>query len=359
MSNQIQVVNANSPRGNSVLRGMMYNQRNNARYRVNAKSGIVQVYNSRFDVWVNSALRKDEWEELDQAIVRAANTRLNFIGHLAQMNLTKRLGGIGSLVSQWNVASAMGEASVSMDGRAQGDADRVDYLLKGVPVPVIYKPYSFGDRELAAARNTGDAIETSHAAAAARVVVEKLEGQGMNGISGFTYNGETLYGLTNHPDRNTGSGSDWGTIGNVISTVQAMIGAAIADNHYGPFHVYAAPTQFNQAKNSFFTDGSGDTAYDRVMRMNGITGFYPHDQLADGECVLVQMDEEVVDLAFVPGFGFGTPDETGVAPVQGVTNIEWMSGDGMTSFHKALTIAVVRVKSRYDGKSGIVHYDSI
>jgi hypothetical protein len=263
------------------------------------------------------------------------------------------------MISQWNAAGAMTEANVSMDGRSQGEQDRLDYILKGVPVPVIFKPYHFGARELASSRNSGDAIETGHAQAAARVVVEKLESIAVNGLSSTIFNGQTIHGLTSHPDRNTGSGSDWGTAANVLTTVAAMIAAAEADNHFGPYTLYVARTQYSQARNAFFTDGSGDTPYDRVLRMTGIQSMQPLDDLADGTCVLVQMDPEVIDLAFVPGFGFGNPDSTGVTPINGVTNLEWMSGDGMATYHKALTIATVRVKSRQDGKSGIVHYDSI
>lgn len=362
----LQIINPSTPGAMDQLAGMLLGQ-NNMRYRA-AKSGFVvngrkrhttQVFNSKLGIWMNSLLLKDEWEELDTAIVRAANSRLRFVGDLARLGLTKQLGGIGSMISQWNKASAMTAASVSMDGRSQGDADRVDYTLSAVPVPVIFKPYHFGSRELASSRNSGDAIETGHAQAAARVVVEKLEAMAVNGLSGFQFNSQQIYGLTNHPDRNTGSGSDWGTAANVLTTVQAMIAAAEADNHFGPYNLYAARTQYSQARNTFFTDGSGDTPYDRVLRMTGIQEFSPLDDLADGSCVLVQMDPECVDLAFVPGFGFGQPDATGVMPINGVTNLEWMSGDGMTTYHKVLTIAVPRIKSRQDGKSGIVHYTGI
>lgn len=364
--NDIQILNPLAPGAMDTLNGMLLGNRNQ-RYRA-SKSGFVtngrkryptQVYNSKLGIWMNSHLLKDEWEELDTAIVRAANSRLRLIGDLASMGLTKRLGGIGTMVSQWNAASAMTAANVSMDGRSQGDQDRVDYVLNAVPVPVIFKPYHFGSRELASSRNSGDAIETGHAQAAARVVVERLEAIAVNGLTSFQFNGQQIYGLTNHPDRNTGSGSDWGTAANVLTTVAAMIAAAEADNHFGPYILYAARTQYSQARNAFFTDGSGDTPYDRVLRMTGIQDFKPLDDLADGSCVLVQMDPEVIDLAFVPGFGFGNPDETGVTPINGVTNLEWMSGDGMTTFHKALTIATVRVKSRHDGRSGIVHYTGI
>ena len=347
-----------TPQGQAILRGMMLSP-NGERYRARNNSQVTQVYHPGFMFWKNSHLLKDEWEELDAALVRAARKRLRLVSDLAGMGLTHRLGGIGSMISQYNAASEMTAANVSMDGRGQGEQDRLDYSLTGVPVPVIFKSYHFGSRELASSRNSGDQVETGHAAAAARVVVETLEGMAVNGRSNFQFKSAVIYGITNHPDRNTGSGSDWGTAANVLTTVAAMIAAAVADNHYGPYYIYAHRTQFNQARNSFFTDGSGDTPYDRVMRMEGVQGFFALDELDDGECVLVQMDPEVIDLAYVPGFGFGNADDTGVTPINGITNLEWMAGDGMTIYHKALTIAVVRVKSRYDGKSGIVHYDSI
>ena len=364
--NDLQILNPTAPGAMDQLAGMLLHGNQN-RYRA-SKQGFVQngrkrhttqVYNSRLGIWMNSLLLKDEWEELDAAVVRAANTRLKLVGDLVSMGLVKRLGSIGTMISQWNTASAMDAASVSMDGRSQGDADRVDYLLNSVPVPVIFKPYHFGSRELASSRNSGDAIETGHAEAAARVVIEKLETIAISGLSTLNFNGKSISGITNEANVNTGSGSDWGTIGNVITTVAAMITALEADGHYGPYKLYAARTQFNQAKNAFFTDGSGDSAYDRVLRMSGIIGFDALDGLTDGTCVLIQMDSEVIDLAFVPGFGFGSIDQMGAGPVNGVTNLEWMSGDGMATYHKVLTIAVPRVKSRYDGKSGIAYYSSI
>ena len=364
--NDLQILNPASPGAMDVLSGMLLHGNAN-RYRA-AKQGFVQngrkrhttqVYNSRMGIWMNSLLLKDEWEELDAAVIRAARSKLQLVGDLVDMGLTKRLGSIGTMISQWNVASAMTAATVSMDGRSQGEADRVDYLLKSVPVPVIFKPYHFGSRELSSSRNSGDAIETSHAEEAARVVIETLETMAISGDSTVNFDGNSITGITNAANVNTGSGSDWGTIANVITTVQAMISALEADGHYGPYMLYAARTQFNQAKNNFFTDGSGDSAYDRVLRMSGIQGFKALDGLTDGTCALVQMTAEVIDLAFVPGFGFGAIDEMGAGIPNGVTNIEWMSGDGMATYHKVLTIAVPRVKSRYDGKSGVAYYSSI
>lgn len=294
---------------------------------------------------VNSLLRKDEWEQLDEAIVQAASKRLNGIMHLRERNLTFRLGGIGSLLAQYNQASEMTEAAITIDGHTTGDRDRVDFNLVSVPVPVIHKEYSFGARELAGARNMGNAVETGNAEAAARVVAEGLENMLFNGNADVVLNGNSIYGYTTEPSRNTDTasnygGGDWGTATNPEKTVGGMIDAAQGDNYYGPYLVYAATTQYNEAATTYTTDGSGDTGADRIRRMAEVEGFFNGYWLDAGEIALVQASRDVVDLAFVPGFE--------------LANLEWTSGDGMKSFFKVVTIAVPRVKSEYSGKSGIV-----
>lgn len=311
----------------------------------NKKTGEAQI--RRGDgVVVNSALRKDEWEELDRAVIRAASYPLRAVQDLFARGLTKRLGGLGSLVSEWNTASAMTPANVSMTGQSVGNNDRVDYNLAGVPIPVIFKEFTIGRRQLEAARKLGNALDTVHAEEAARVVAEMMESLLIDG-GGFTFNGNTLYGYTNETNRNTATaaaygGGDWGTITNVTPTIGGMITAAKADNKFGPYAVYVYTTQFNQAAHSFFTDGSGQTALQRVMTMPGIASVTELPTLQDGEVLLVQMTSDVVDWAFVPEY-------------QTPTVVEWASPDGMSYNFKVLAVGAPRVKSHYDGKSGIVH----
>jgi hypothetical protein len=341
----LQIVNAATEAGAEAAQG--------ARPVYNKRTGQAMIQTPR-GLRVNSLLRKDEWEELDSAVVQAATKRLNGVMHLQERGLTQRLGGIGTLLSQWNTASEMTAATANLSGHSRGDRDRVDMHLAGVPVPVVFKPYSIGARELAASRNLGDALNVVNGAAAGRVVAEKLEDMLFNGDSSLNLNGNTIYGYTTHPNRNSGTagsgdfsnGGDWGTGTNVVSTVADAIAVANADNSYGPFVLYVATTQYNQAANAFFTDGSGQTPLQRVEMLAGIEAVYPSDWLTAGEMVLVEMDREVVDLAIVPGF----------FPLN---NLEWTTGDGMMNMFKAVAIAVPRIKSRYGGKSGIVHVSGI
>lgn len=349
---QANILNPFSPEGMAAMQGH--------RPFINKQTKQVQILTPR-GLQVNSLLRKDEWEQLDSAVVSAATQRLNGVMDLFTRGQTFRLGSIGSLLAQYNQASEMEAASITISGRTRGDQDRVDFKLVSVPVPVFFKSYSFGAREQAAARNLGDSVDTSNASAAARVVAEGVENMLFNGNTTIVLNNNSIYGYTTHPNRNTGTGSDWGTVANVVTDVRDMINDAQADNHFGPYFVYAATTQFNQARNTFFTDGSGDSGFDRVMRMSGIEGFFASDFLTAGEAVLVQMDSEVVDLAFVPGFGINVSsfEDGNQQTITGVTNLEWLSGDGMVSYFKTLAIMVPRVKDRYDGKSGIVHYTGL
>jgi uncharacterized linocin/CFP29 family protein len=306
--------------------------------RVNKNTGAVQVQTER-GLLVNSMLRKDEWQALDAEIQQAAKIRLNGVAHLRERGLVKPLGSLGILTSQWSQGSEMDAANVDMTGQGNKGADRQEFLLKGAPVPVVYKDFSIPSRQLEASRLMGSPLDTANAMTAARVVAEKLEDLLFNGSSATIFDGNTLYGYTTEANVNTGSASgDWGTISNVASTVTSMIAAANGDRYFGPFAVYASTTQYTQAATSFYTDGSGESAMNRVMRIPEVTGFYPSDVLTDGTVVLVQMTSDVVDWA----------------EHMGITVVEWMSNDGMIGFFKVMAVATPRVKSDYSGKSGIV-----
>ena len=312
---------------------------------VNKRTGLVTVRTARGLV-VNSTLRKDEWEELDLRIVMASVPPLVIVNYLVNRGLTRPLGGLGTLVAQYNQVSEMTAATANMRGHSGVEKDLIDTDLVGVPVPIIFKEYEIDQRLLLASRRMGDGLDVSNGAAAARVVAEKIEDLLINGDSAINLNGATIYGLTNHPNLNSGTaasygGGDWGTITNVTPTISGMITAAQTDGYYGPYAVWAAPTQFNQAALNFFTDGSGDTARDRVLRMANVESFEQSPQLADGEALLVTLSPEVVEIATVPGY----------FPV---TNVEWTSGDAMLNGYKVLAAMTPMVKSDYSGKSGVV-----
>jgi uncharacterized linocin/CFP29 family protein len=311
--------------------------------RVNKRTGDVQVMTKR-GLTVNSLLRRDEWQLLDTRVQQAALTRLRAVEDLRGRGLTVPIGSFGTLTYQWNQASEMTQADISMTGQIAGERDRVDFKIAGRPVPIVYKDFMIPERTLESARLLGNQLDTAHATAAARVVAEKLEDMLVNGSAATIFDGNTIYGYTTETNRNTDTaanygGGDWGTISNVVPTVEGMISAANTDRHYGPFVLYASTTQYNQATLNFYTDGSGQTPRDRIMQMPMVEDLRVLDTLADGAILLVQMSEDVVQWA----------------EHMMTTVVEWMSADGMVAFFRVMAVAVPLVKSEYNSRSGIVH----
>jgi len=110
----------------------------------------------------NTLLRKDEWELLDERVVEIAANTLRGIADLQAAGLTVPLGGLGVLVSQYETVSDMTDASVNMAAEVDDEEDRINYNLVGVPVPIISKSFRIDIRSLAASRQHGGLLDTTH-----------------------------------------------------------------------------------------------------------------------------------------------------------------------------------------------------
>ena len=294
-------------------------------------------------IMVNSLLREGEWKEVDTAALAAARYPLKVVSQLRSRGLVKRLGGLGTLVSQWYMRSEVTPAQVSMTGQG-AMRDVPDLRTAGVPVPVISKEFAIDARSLDASRRLGDGIDVSAAEEAARVVAEAYDDLVLNGNTTIMLGGMTIYGLRSHPNRNTDTaanfgGGDWGTGDNAVKTVAGMINAAMTDRHYGPYMVYVGQQQYSDAALTYLSDGTGNTPAERILKLETVAGLEMLPNLPDGEVLLVQMTSDVVRLA----------------EAMDVQVREWASPDGMTSVFRVMLVGTPEVKARYDGKSGIVH----
>ena len=311
-------------------------------FRVNQQTGRVMVQNAD-GLIANSLLRKDEWQDLTQAVYTAARLRRNIVADLKASGLIYPIASYGTLTTQWNVSSEMTAASVNMTGEAQQERARVDNLLRGVPVPIVAKEFAIPRRQLEASRLMQNPLDTTHAIEAAEVVAEQLEGIALNGAS-ITFDGNTLNGLVNHTDTNTDTatnygGGDFGTIANVVPTIEGMISAlsTSTNRRHGPFNLYIAPVQYNQTSLSYYTDGSGQTPLQRILQMPQISAAKANDQLSDGQVLLTQMTANVVEWA----------------EHMDIEVMEWQSNDGQTAFFKVVSVATIRVKSDHSGRTGV------
>src|SRR5205807_2201969 len=108
-----------------------------------------------------------------------------------------------------------------------------------------HKDFFIDLRTLAASREKGEPLDTTQVASAGRVVAEMAETMLFQG--GKTFAGNTIYGYTNFPDRNTDdydgdkSWDDASKLGDsfVVDVTNALTQLA-AKRYYGPFAVYVA-----------------------------------------------------------------------------------------------------------------------
>jgi len=298
-----------------------------------------------------ATLRRDEWKQLDAAIMEPARFRLGGIQDLIDKGLTFNLGNaMGTTVLEWHDVSDAMEASLTMDGVSRGNGDRPVYQHNYLPIPIVHVDYEINARVLASSRSLGNPLDTTSAERAARKVLEKLEAML---FSDTTYSfGEkdsrsknTIYSYLNHPDNNlvtlTHSWSAAGTTAaEILADVMNMKTASVDDYHYGPWMLYIPSAYDAKLDEDYGSTGTTNTLTirDRILKIAGITGIKVVDTLATDHVLLVQMTPDVVRL--VRGMG--------------LQNVEWETEGKFVTKYKVLTIQVPQIRSDQNLRSGIV-----
>lgn len=294
----------------------------------------------------NATLRKNEWIELDQAIVGAAQQRLNVVADLKSAGLTYTVAnGMGKTVLETERLGDLTPASVSMDPAVKTEADRPEFDLVGLPLPIIHKDFHYSARQIAASRNSGNSLDTTSAQLAARQVAEEAEKLALGVTSAgqaFQYGGYTLYGMTNFPQRitqtlTTPTGSNQAT---TVQEVLAMKQASQDARHYGPWMLYNSPA-WDQYLDDDYSSAKGDnTLRERINKIKDIQDVKTADFLGTGfSMLLVQQSSDVVRLV------------TGMD----ITTLQWESMGGLQVNFKVMAIMVPQLRADFNGNTGIVH----
>lgn len=289
----------------------------------------------------NETLLHEEWLEIDKAVIEAAHLRQVGIADLRSRGLVYNMNGMAKSVLAYQDMSDIEGANVSMDGVTPGERDRPQYNINYLPLPIIFKDFSFSLRELQESRNGSQPLDTTMAAAAANKVIEKAEEWLFQGSSAFTYGGGTIRGYQDAPQRTTRAiGTDWAsdTGANILTDVRNMKQDKINDRHYGDAILYI-PTAYETVMDNDFTVNYPITIRERILKMTGIQDIKVADQLTAANVMLVQMTANVVRIVE------GLP----------ITTVQWSSGDGLRIFFKIMTILIPQVRNDQQNRSGIVH----
>jgi uncharacterized linocin/CFP29 family protein len=309
---------------------------------LSTNAAVISAANQGLQLSVNGTLREREWIFYDKAVIDIARDRLVVTKELFARGLTYPLpNALGVMSLEWETISDLEPAEVTMSGISEASKDQFDYEQQFMPIPMIHKEFTINLRTMEAARRNGRNPDTTAAMIATRKVAEMVEQIIFTGMQVSTNNGQ-IYGLTNHPNRNTGSVSgDWHTSSgvNIINDVLAMLEALWNVNMYGPYLLLVPGTTGIALNNDYKTYGT-DTIMERIMNIPQIAGILPTNRLTGTNIVLVQLSQETIEMV------------DGIQP----TMVEWDSRGGFEMNYKVICIMIPRIRATQTGQSGIAHF---
>jgi uncharacterized linocin/CFP29 family protein len=290
----------------------------------------------------NATLPSNALDDFDTVVIETYNARIVGLRDLRDRGLIHGLAGLGSVISTYHEVSDLDDPEISMWGSIDAEQDRQLYNPVEVPIPIVFKEFQLNSRMMQAAIQNGEQIDVTHVAAATRSVVRGLENLVFNGDESV-YGGKPIYGYLNHPMRNTAAGTSWGTPANIYPNVLQMLAGVDSDNAPPPYVLYVSPVQYREML--AFTDSTHTMNSLRLLLDNlpEIEAVEKASVIPDGQAVLVSMNRETCDLAVA----------------EDIVLIPWESRGGMTHHWRVMAAMAPRVKSDYDGRSGVYHITGI
>ena len=327
-----------------------------------------------------TTLRKEEWLQLDQVVLRAARYRLRAYADLAAANSFGGFNGMSKLVLEHETMSDPGEAIVDMDGLSEGRADAPLFQLEGLPLPITHSDFWFSSRQLAVSRNTGTPLDTTMGEASGRRVAERVEKMTIGVNTGPIYGGRTtqqggygrtsqVYGYVNFPNRITKTNLTTPTGSNASATINdvlAMRDLLYLNKFYGPFMVYHSNDWDKFLDNDYILTGGNvatQTLRNRLRSIEGIADVRRLDFLF-GSVPLTGPGSPSrgpgtdVDVALKPYTMLMvqmTPDVCRAVNGMDITTVQWESIGGMRLNFKVLCIQVPQLRADFYGNCGILH----
>lgn len=290
-------------------------------------------------------LRHEEWKFFDEALVEEASIRLVGVADLIAGGFVRPVtNAIGKTVFGWESVTNMDAAVTSLNGLSRTNNDRQEFELNQIPLPITHKDFMLNLRTLAASRERGEALDTSAARQAGRVVAEQLEYMLFKG--GPTFGGLPIYGYETHPDINTDSfdsSKDWAddtkTGASFLKDVLNMITKLHADRMYGPYTIYV-PTDAGVNLDNDYNAGTANTESirGRLLKVGSVRDIRVADQMSSGKVI---MKQDTIDVAaWVNG--------------ENLQTVQWDEYGGFEINFKAFAIGVPLIRSDVQGRSGIV-----
>lgn len=247
----------------------------------------------------NGTVRHEDFLVIQDRIVEVRRRALNGITDLMAGGLSFNVAIEDQLVGFENI-NEFQEAEQEMNPNSYQNNDTV-FTESFVPNPITHQSFQVPWRQ-----QGFDYKRSLGMTESVRQVAERLENTLFNGntaiVVNFNGSNHPIFGYTTHPDRGTGTISDWSVGANVeliIPELIEQIGLMFA-NQGGVGNdsviVYLANDLWTIFQKDYKAGVSG-TIMDRAMQIAQIKDIKPAEKLASKQVVLVEMEQRTIELA--------------------------------------------------------------
>lgn len=247
----------------------------------------------------NGTVRHEDFLVIQDRIVEVRRRKLNGITDLMEAGLSFNVSLEEQLVGFENV-NEFQEAEQEMNPNSYQNNDTV-FTEEFVPNPITHQSFSVPWRQ-----QGFDYKRSLGMSESVRQVAEKLENTLFNGNASISvsFGGQAnpIFGYTTHPNRGTGTISDWSVVANIELIVPEMIeqiGAmwstqgGVENDSVIP---YVANDIWVNLQNDYKAD-SEKSVLNRLLDIPQIKAIKPAEKLASKAVVLVEMLERTIQLA--------------------------------------------------------------
>ena len=342
-----QAVRQNSTVGGSSAAAQTYNRMSIPHY---ARQQIETSGRENAHVRANSSLPTKVWEAISQQIIEYQGKSETLVAALRERGLEDSTAVLQDESITWTRSDPRGSATVAMSLETRDDESSGSLGPQGTSLPCIFDSYSIGIRERPGSGPGQDIdIDNWKEVTATENVEAAWESLVINGWpASFQFDAlPPVYGLTTHPDANTGQLSDWSTDGAgganpgvIRGDVRGMV-QTLKDDGFRPngtpYWLYIS-TQLEDRLNDADAEGTGDQLVrDRIENLSTVGKVDVSEYLEGESALMFRPTADVVDLEIV----------------EDIQAVQWSNGPETRDNFMQWSCMAPRVKSTKARQSGI------
>ncbi len=265
------------------------------------------------DMWLNAliddaegnivnnvgTLRHEDHVRIQDQLIAIRRASLSGIADLIAAGLTAPQT-LDTMLAGYETTNEFQAAEVSMNDIRRQD-NNSNYVPSYVPLPVVFSGWSIPWRQDGFAYKDSAGLSES-----VRQVAEASENMLFNGetraVVNFNSANQTVYGYTNHPDRQTFTIGDWTAVAGtaVVTDVLAMVEKlylnTFVNANQKSLVLYIARDFWMSLQEDYSTTKGDNTILDRIMAIPEIIAVRPALKMATGTAVLVEMADRTVQM---------------------------------------------------------------